>query len=90
MRQLKLIGERLEEKEQLQQAADLYEEALRVDMCAEDVCRRLMILYYQLGRPTEVASIYRQCREALNSQFGISLSTETEELLKKLRLSIAS
>jgi DNA-binding SARP family transcriptional activator len=86
LRQLKLIGERYEHKEQLQQAADLYEQALRVDRCAEDVCRRLMGLYYQLGRPTEVAAIYRQCREALNSQFGINLSAETEELLKKLRL----
>jgi two-component SAPR family response regulator len=90
LRQLKLIGERYEQKEQLEQAVDLYQEALRVDRCAEDVCRRLMILYYQLGRPTEVASIYRQCREALNSQFGISLSAETEQLLKKLHLSIAS
>jgi DNA-binding SARP family transcriptional activator len=90
LRQLKLIGERHEEKEQLQQAADLYEEALRVDICAEDVCRRLMILYHQLGRPSEVASIYRQCREALNSQFGINLSAETEELLKTLRSSFGS
>jgi LuxR family transcriptional regulator, maltose regulon positive regulatory protein len=90
LRQLKLIGERHEEKEQLQQAADLYEEALRVDICAEDVCRRLMILYHQLGRPSEVASIYRQCREALNSQYGINLSAETEELLKTLRSSFGS
>jgi DNA-binding SARP family transcriptional activator len=90
LRQLKLIGERHEQKKQLQQAVDLYEEALRIDACAEDVCRRLMALYCQLGRPTEVASIYRQCREALNSQFGIKPSAETEELMKKLRLSFAA
>jgi DNA-binding SARP family transcriptional activator len=90
LRQLKLIGQRYEQEEQLQQAADLYEEALRVDCCAEDVCRRLMILYHQLGRPSEVASIYRQCREALNSQFGINLSAETDELLKTLRSSFGS
>jgi len=90
LRQLKLIGEGHEEKEQLQQAAELYEEALRVDMCAEDVCRQLMIVYHQLGRPSEVASIYRQCRQALNSQFGINLSAETEELLKTLGSSFGS
>ena len=55
LRQLVQVGQIWEQAEDLQQAANVYEEGLRVDPCAEDVCRRLMTVYYSLGRPGEIA-----------------------------------
>jgi ATP/maltotriose-dependent transcriptional regulator MalT/DNA-binding SARP family transcriptional activator len=71
------------------QAVDWYEHALRVDPCAEDVCRSLMKAYHALGRPAEVAESYRRCRAALAAIRGTRPSPETEGLLKALSPSSA-
>jgi DNA-binding SARP family transcriptional activator len=85
MRQLVGVGQYKEWKAQWQEAAHYYEEALRVDPCAEDVCRRLMTVYHRLARPTEVVATYRRCRDRLASQLGTAPSAETETLLARLR-----
>ncbi len=78
-------GEYREQNGQWQEAVNCYESGLRVDACAEDVCRRLMNAYHHLGRPTEVLAVYRRCREALANQLSVNPSVETESLLKRLR-----
>jgi DNA-binding SARP family transcriptional activator len=85
LRQLVQIGQYWEQAEDLQQAANMYEEGLRVDPCAEDVCRRLMTVYQSLGRPAEILATYRQCQEALAARLGISPSVETDSLLRRFR-----
>jgi len=87
LRQLVRIGDYWEHAEDLQQAADIYEEGLRVDACAEDVCRRLMRVYHNLGRPAEIRASYHRCRQALTTHLGILPSAETEALLKRLSAS---
>ena len=75
-------GGHWEGKEDLSQAVVLYEEALRIDPCAEDICRKLMSAYHQLGRPTEVISIYNGLIQVLQERFGIEPSEETKVTLK--------
>jgi LuxR family transcriptional regulator, maltose regulon positive regulatory protein len=86
LRQLVRVGHHWEEREDLHQAISVYEEALRVDPCAEDVCRRLMTTYHAVGRPTEILATYQQCRGALAAKFGITPSVETDSILNQLRM----
>src|SRR5262245_52597041 len=60
LRQLVRIGRQCDSADP-QQAADWYEEALRVDPRAEDVYRSLMNVHHRLGRSTEVETLYRRC-----------------------------
>jgi ATP/maltotriose-dependent transcriptional regulator MalT/DNA-binding SARP family transcriptional activator len=68
-----------------QKAADWYEEALRVDPCAEDVSRALMQAYHRLGRPSAVVDVYGRCRTALAERLGRTPSAETDRVLRSLR-----
>jgi ATP/maltotriose-dependent transcriptional regulator MalT/DNA-binding SARP family transcriptional activator len=67
-----------------QQAADWYEEALRVDPCAEDICRSLMTAYHRLERSADAVAAYRRCRAALATLRGLAPSAETQGLFKAL------
>jgi DNA-binding SARP family transcriptional activator len=86
VQQLIRIAQDREWCNQLQEAARSYEEALRVDPCAEDVCRHLMSAYHRLGRPADVLATYRRCGDALASTLGAAPSGETEALFKRLRV----
>ncbi len=68
-----------------QKAADWYEEALRVDPCAEDISRALMQTYHRLGRPAAVVDVYGRCRAALAERLGRIPSAETDRVLRSLR-----
>jgi len=65
-----------------QEAVDWYEEALRVDPCAEDVCRSLMTAYHRLKRSTDVVATYDRCRAALADVRGLAPSVATQGLFK--------
>ena len=73
------------EHENPQEAADWYEEGLRVDPCAEDLCRGLMNVYCRLGRSAEALDTYHRCRDALQARLGAGPSPETRALLNALR-----
>jgi ATP/maltotriose-dependent transcriptional regulator MalT/DNA-binding SARP family transcriptional activator len=68
-----------------QEAVDWYEDALRVDPCAEDVYRSLMSAHRQLGRSAEVENVYRRCQTALAAHLGTTPSPETQALRTALR-----
>lgn len=72
------------EPDDRQSAVNWYEEALRVDPCAEDACRSLMSAHHVLGRPAAVLDDYERCRAALGAQHGTSPSAETRGLLERL------
>jgi DNA-binding SARP family transcriptional activator len=84
LHQLTQLGQYWHHREDLPQAVASYEEALRIDPCAEDVTRKLMTAYHHLGRPSEVLATYRRCKEALANQLGIDPSAETERLVSQL------
>jgi LuxR family transcriptional regulator, maltose regulon positive regulatory protein len=83
LRQIVRAARQCEAKDR-QQAVDWYEQALRVDPCAEDIYRNLMTAYQALGRSAEVAESYQRCRAALAAHRGTRPSLETEGLLKVL------
>jgi DNA-binding SARP family transcriptional activator len=84
LRQLTALAQYWERKADLAQAVNSYEEALRIDPCAEDICRRLMTAYHKLGRPAESLSVYNALKEALNDRLGIEPSAETAAMVKQL------
>jgi len=65
-------------------AVDWYEEAVRVDPCAENVCRSLMATYHRLERPADVTAAFRHCQTALAAIRGLAPSAETQGLFKTL------
>jgi LuxR family transcriptional regulator, maltose regulon positive regulatory protein len=67
-----------------QEGVDWYEEALRVDPCAEDVCRSLMTAYHRLERSADVVAVYQRCRTALAALRGLAPSAETQGVFKVL------
>jgi LuxR family transcriptional regulator, maltose regulon positive regulatory protein len=83
LRQLLRVGRQCEPANR-QEAVDWYEEALRVDPCAEDACRSLMTAYHRLERSAEVVVAYRRCRTALAALRGLAPSAETQGLFKTL------
>jgi DNA-binding SARP family transcriptional activator len=78
------VGEHREQNGEWQEAVNCYEAGLRVDPCAEDICRRLMKAYQHLGRPAEMMSIYNSLKEALRNRRGTSPSAETERIRQSL------
>ena len=86
LRQLVRVGHHWEEREDLHQAISVYEEGLRIDPCAEDVCRRLMTTYHAVGRPSEILAAYQHCRDALAAKLGTTPSVETDSILSQLRM----
>ena len=84
LRQVMQVGLHWERTGEWQKAADYYANALRVDSCAEEASRRLMIACHHLGRAAEVEAAYRCCREALAARLGVTPSPETQTLLRSL------
>jgi DNA-binding SARP family transcriptional activator len=84
VRLLARVGQQWERLERLPDAIQSYEEALRIDPCAEDICRQLMSAYHRLGRPSEVSTAYHSCKDALQAQVGAHPSATTDTLLTTL------
>jgi two-component SAPR family response regulator len=83
LRQLVRVGRQCEQANP-KEAVDWYEDALRVDPCAEDVCRSLMTAYDRLKRSAEVVATYQRCRAALAARRGLTPSAATQGLFKAL------
>lgn len=77
-RAVTLLGARLEELRQWEQAAALYVRALELDNLADALYRRLMSCYRELGEPAEALNAYRRCRDMLSIVLNIAPSPETE------------
>lgn len=84
LRQLIMVGKQIETEGRPAEASRWYERALRTDPCAEDACRRLMIIYHRLGRRTEVVNVYQQFCDALRRELGMSPSGQTAALMNEL------
>jgi len=81
LRHLVRVGRQCEQANP-QEAVHWYEEALRVDPCAEDVCQSLMTAYHRLERSTDVVATYQRCRAALAAVRGLAPSAATQGLFK--------
>jgi DNA-binding SARP family transcriptional activator len=83
LRQLVRVGRQCEQANP-KKAVDWYEDALRVDPCAEDGCRSLMTAYDRLERSAEAMATYQRCRAALAARRGRAPSAATQGLFKAL------
>ena len=83
LRHLVRVARQCEEADP-QVAVDCYEEALRVDPCAEDACRSLMTVYHRLDRSADVTATYQRCRAAFDVARGQVPSAATRELFQTL------
>jgi DNA-binding SARP family transcriptional activator len=61
-------------------AAGYYERFIDLDGSVEEMYRRLMVCYRNLGRHSEALSVYKRCRKVLLSLLGTSPSRETEAI----------
>jgi two-component SAPR family response regulator len=76
------VGLHREERKEWDKAIGYYKKGLEADDLIEELYRRIIICYQQLGRNAEALSAYNRCKKTLTS-YGIELSSETKALLKK-------
>lgn len=81
------VGMAAEHRDLWADAAGAYEFGMKVDSCAEAVCRRLMIGYSKLGRKSDVQRTYERCRDCVRASLDVLPSAETEALWSQLRTS---
>jgi DNA-binding SARP family transcriptional activator len=70
-------------EERYEHALTLLQRAVQEDPARQDLHRRIMNLYAELGRRSEAASHYNAMRDAL-SKNGIEIEPETEQLFTQL------
>jgi len=68
-----------------QEAQTLLYQAIDLDPLAENLYRRLMVCYQNLGLKAKALVVYRDCQRIINLNLGISLSKETESIAQNLR-----
>jgi two-component SAPR family response regulator len=71
------IGGHYEKTEEWERASDYYIKGIEIDGMAEELYRRLMICYRNLGNNAAVAKTYNRCRNLLQAEWGIAPSPET-------------
>ena len=81
---VKGLGRKWEDLREWERAAELYLKALHVDDLAEDVYRRLMLCYHELGHKAEAISAYQRCVKVLSSVLGLEVSAETRRLYDEI------
>lgn len=84
LRAVTVLGNRLEAEARWDLAADLYSRALEVDSLAENLYRRLMIVYREQGEIVAAIGAYRRCRDLLSLVLGRKPSPETVAVMATL------
>ena len=77
-----ILGRKLESVAQWENAAMCYERGLEIEDLVEEFYQRLMVCYQQLGRRSEVLSVYDRCKKTLYAAKQIQPSSEIEALRK--------
>ena len=85
LRNLVALGQDLESHGDADRAARLYERGLELDNLSEELYRRLMLTYRNLGQPAGALEVYRRCRHLLSVVLGVKPSAETEAIYRSLK-----
>jgi ATP/maltotriose-dependent transcriptional regulator MalT len=67
-----------------EEAVAWYRRALEEDELREDVHRRIMQAYVEVGRRSDALAQYRDCRETLRRELGVEPSQETQRLYQEI------
>lgn len=81
---LKRIAAYYEHQGDYAQAIEYCNRYLEVDKYAEDVCRTLMLFYWETGDKFGMARVFKRCKEDITRELNCGLSDETELLYQKL------
>lgn len=84
------VGEALEVREQLEDAAALYLRGIDADVIVEAFHRGLMRCYRRTDRLNEAVSVYRRLRQTLSVVLGVAPAAETVELYESILADLAS
>jgi DNA-binding SARP family transcriptional activator len=82
------VGALAERRDRWLEAAEAYEFGMKVDPCAETVCRRLMLCYSRLGRHSDTQRTFERCRDELRRSLDAHPSPETQSLWNQLRAAL--
>lgn len=78
------LGVALESEGRSEEAIEVYERGIALDMLAEPLYRRLMACQAGRGQASLALEAYRRCRQSLSVVLGIAPSPATEALRKTL------
>ena len=85
LRAVVTLATRFEQDRRWEQASTLYLRALELDNLAEQIYRRLMVCYRELGETAEALRVYRRCRDLLAVVLSIQPSAATETIRATFR-----
>jgi len=88
LRAIASLGEELESQAAHEEAIDCYQRGIEIDPLAENLYRRLMLCYCNVGRVAEALVVYQRCRKILAHVLNAEPSAETIALdweIKKTR-----
>jgi ATP/maltotriose-dependent transcriptional regulator MalT/DNA-binding SARP family transcriptional activator len=85
LRNLVAVGKHLEGQGEPDRAARVYERGLELDNLSEELYRRLMLTYRNLGQSAGALEVYRRCRHLLSIVLGVKPSAETEAIYRSLK-----
>jgi DNA-binding SARP family transcriptional activator len=78
------LAQTFEQKLQWQKAAEVYLRGLEVEDLSEDLYRRLMLCYLQVGCRGEALQAYQRCRNTLAAVAELEPSAATDAVLQRL------
>jgi DNA-binding SARP family transcriptional activator len=77
------LGYSYEVEGKWENAIRVYRDAIELDNLAEELYRRLMACYLRIGQRSEVAEVYRRCRQQLSVVLGVAPAASTEALRRQ-------
>ena len=78
------MGQCHEARQEFEDAADWYRQALAVDELREDIYRRIMQCYDAAGQRSKALVEYRRCQEVMGQELGLEPSLETRRLYARI------
>ncbi|MEK6751004.1 MAG: tetratricopeptide repeat protein [Chloroflexota bacterium] len=81
---LAALGNLYQTMAQFEKALEICQSAISYDPSFESAYQIMMQVYHRLGDQTSVRKKYQACVEAMQRQFGMPPSAETEELYRRL------
>ena len=87
LRTVSILGQRLEQRREYDEAILLYRRAIEVDPLAEEFHRRLMLCYRAQDRIAEALGAYRRCRDVISITLGVEPSAATQAVYRSLKQS---
>ena len=85
LKMLNVTAESFRQTKEYQLALNYYQKGLEIDDLSENIYQGLIYCHTCLGNRTEGLAIYEQCRDRLNTAFGIEPSSETDRFYQLLK-----